>query len=73
MSSLHLNNFVFFFTALSYSLLDISSPAPPSDLVEPNGPQISELLVSHYDCSKQHILRQFSLTRYSRVLKCLLL
>ena len=33
------------------------------DIVEPNDPHISELLVSHYDCSKQNNLRQFSLTR----------
>ena len=33
------------------------------DQVDPNDPHISDLLVSHYDCSKQHNLRQFSLTR----------
>ena len=32
-------------------------------MVEPNDLHISDLLVSHYDCSKQHNLRQFSLIR----------
>ena len=32
-------------------------------IVEPNDPHISDLLVSHYGCSKQNNLRQFSLTR----------
>ena len=33
------------------------------DFIEPDDPNISKLLVSHYDCSKQNNLRQFSLTR----------
>ena len=36
---------------------------PSSDIIEPNDPHISALLVSHYACSKQHNLRQFSSTR----------
>ena len=31
--------------------------------ISPNDPHISDLLVSHYDCSRQNNLRQFSLTR----------
>ena len=44
-------------------LLVLSQNTPSSDHVDPNDPHISDLLVSHYDCSKQHNLRQFSLTR----------
>ena len=33
------------------------------NIVEPNDPQISDLLVSHYNCSKRKHFRQFSLTR----------
>ena len=33
------------------------------DYIESDDPNISKLLVSHYDCSKQNNLRQFSLTR----------
>ena len=33
------------------------------NIVEPNDPHISELLVSHYGCSKQNNLLHFSLTR----------
>ena len=52
---------------LSYSLfssLPITfSTDSSSDHVNPKGPHISDLLVSHYDCSKQHNLRHISLTR----------
>ena len=41
----------------------ILSLDPSTDIVEPNDPYFSDLLVSHYDCSKQHNLRQFSITR----------
>ena len=34
-----------------------------TDLVEPTSPHISDILVSHYDCSKQHNFRQFSSTQ----------
>ena len=34
-----------------------------TDIVEPNDPHFSDLLVSHYECSNQPNLRQFSLTR----------
>ena len=43
------------------------------DFVDPNDPHISDLLVSHYDCSKQNKIRQFSLTRVNPVNKLLLL
>ena len=33
------------------------------DYIETDDPNISKLMVSHYDCSKQNNLRQFSLTR----------
>ena len=47
---LHLFNFTF------------SIPIPPSDTENylPSGdPNITNLMVSHYDCAKQHNLRQF--------------
>ena len=40
-----------------------SSTDSSSDHVDPKDPHTSHILVSHYDCSKQHNLRQFSLTR----------
>ena len=53
---------------LSYFLLCFipitSSTDSSSDHVDSNDPHISDLLISHYDCSKQHNLRQFSLTRF---------
>ena len=63
-------HFLFFhslFYFLSSSFLIFSQLTPSSDHVDPNDPHISDLSVSHYDCSKQHNLRQFSLTR---VLPC---
>ena len=54
------------------------------NFVSPDDPRITKLLASHYDCSKQYNLRQFSLTRvqecnqapseieHSRVLGCCL-
>ena len=51
------------FYLLTSSVLVFSQVSSISDHVDPNDPHISDLLVSHYDCSKQHNLRQFSLTR----------
>ena len=55
----------FFYILLSfYSFLPFTfSIESSSDQVDPNDHHISDLLVSHYDCSKQHNLGQFSLTR----------
>ena len=58
----YLSYFLFCFLSLT------SSTDSSSDHVDPNDPHISDLMifshfVSHYDCSKQHNLRQFSLTR----------
>ena len=56
-----------FFHSLCYFLsslvLVFSQITPSSDHVDPNDPHISDFSVSHYDCSKQHNLGQFSLTR----------
>ena len=55
--------FLFFFLLHKrFTLLAISLDSS-SDIVEANDPHISDLLVSHYDCSKQHNVRHFSLTR----------
>ena len=59
-------HFLFFhslFYFLSSPFLVLSQLTPSSDHVDPNDPHVSDLLVSHYDCSKQYNLRQFSLTR----------
>ena len=59
-------HFLFFhslFYFLSSPFLVFSQLDSSSDHVDPNDPHISDLLVSHYECSKQHNLRQFSLTR----------
>ena len=54
----------FYLLLTSYSLLPFTfSIGSSSDHVEPNDPHISDLLVSHYDCPKQHNLRPFCLTR----------
>ena len=56
--------FLYYLSYFSFCFLPItSSTDSSSDHVDPNDPHISDLLVSHYDCSKQHNLRQFSLTR----------
>ena len=52
-----------FFYFLSFLFLASFQIHSSPDHVDPNDPHISDLLVSHYDCSKQHNLRQFSLTR----------
>ena len=51
------------FYFLSFLFLTFFQIHSSPDHVDPNDPHISDLLVSHYDCSKQHNLRQFSLTR----------
>ena len=43
----------------------------PKDHVPPEDPNILNLIVSHYDCEKQHNLRQFSLLMYNNVNKLL--
>ena len=54
---------------LSFNILPIFSTllylckSTSENIVEPNDPHISDLLVSHYDCSKQNNLCQFSVTR----------
>ena len=53
----YLSYFLFCFLPITFST-DSSS-----DHVDPNDCHISDLLVSHYDCSKQQNLGQFSLTR----------
>ena len=60
MPFLFLHSLFYFFFSL---FLVFSQIASSSDHVDPNDPHISDLLVIHYDCSKQHNLRQFSLTR----------
>ena len=60
MLSSFLHSFFYFFSSLFLASFQIT---PSPDHVDPNDPHISDLLVSHYDCSKQHNLRQFSLTR----------
>ena len=63
MSPLIISSFSYFLLSF-YSLFSLTfSIESSSDHVDPNGTHISDLLVSHYDCSKQHNLRQFSLTR----------
>ena len=42
--------------------IDATIP-PDAERVNDIDPNISKLLVSHYDCTKQNNLRQFSLTR----------
>ena len=44
--------------------LSFSKPITPSDTenyIPSDDPNITNLMVSHYDCAKQHILRQFNL------------
>ena len=55
--------FLFFFFLLKYFILLILSLDSTTNVLEPYTPHNSDLLVSHYDCSKQHNLRHFSLTR----------
>ena len=53
-----------YFLLRFYSLLPLTfSIESHSDHVDPIDSHISDLSVSHYYCSKQHNLRQFSLTR----------
>ena len=60
MLSSFLHSFFYFLSSLFLASFQIT---PSPDHVDPHDPHISDLLVSHYDCSKQHNLRQFSLTR----------
>ena len=52
----------FFFLLKDFALLILFLNSS-SDIVDPNGPGISDLLVYHYDCSKQRHLCQFFSTR----------
>ena len=56
--------FLYYLSYFLFSFLSITSTTDSSsNHVDPNNLHISDLLVSHYDCSKQHNLRQFSITR----------
>ena len=63
MTSSFEHSFRFLFLLLKYFILLILSLYPSIDMVEPIDLHVSDLLVSHYDCSEQYNLRQFSLTR----------
>ena len=41
--------------------LTFSIPIIPSDTLPSDDPNLTNLMVSHYDCAKQHNLRQFNL------------
>ena len=57
-------HYLLFFSLLrKYFTLLILSLDSSSVIVEPNDLHISDLLVSHYDCSEKHNVRQLSLTR----------
>ena len=56
------HSILFFFLHLKFFLLSLSLDSS-TDIVEPYDPHISDLSASHFDCSKQHNLRQLSLTR----------
>ena len=63
MKSSFKHSFLFFFNLLKYFTLLTFPLDPSSYMIAHNDPHISDLMVSHYDYSKQHNLRQFSLTR----------
>ena len=63
MTSSFKHSVLFLFLLLKSFLLIILSFDLSTDVVEPNGPHIYDLLVSHHDCSNQHNFGQFSLTR----------
>ena len=54
--------FFFLFLLKKFTLLILSLDSS-TDIVETNDPDNSDILVSHYDCSKPQNLRQFTLTR----------
>ena len=56
------HNFLFFLFLLKHFTLLIVSLHASTDIGELSDPHNSDLLVSHYDGSKQHNLFQFSLT-----------
>ena len=56
-------SFLFLFLLKSFDDILILCLISPSDIVEPEDPYISCILVSLYDCSKQQNVCQFSLTR----------
>ena len=63
MPLLSIRSFCYLLLSLCSFLLLTYSLDTSSDHVDPNDPHFSDLLVSLYDCSKQHNLRQFSLRR----------
>ena len=58
---------ILFFVILKSSSLQITAAITSKNLFQPDDPWITELPATHYDCSKQNNLRQFSL---SGVEKC---
>ena len=74
MFSKHIHYYLFFFNFLPQVAVLVSACVSHDDIVEPNDivkPNISDLLVSHYDCSKQQNLSQFSLYVFNPALKLL--
>ena len=45
-----------------FSSVQIADAITSENLIETNDPRITQLLATHYDCSIQYNLRQFSLT-----------
>ena len=53
-------------TIFHFSVLQIPDAITNENLIQPVGPRIHQLLATHYDCSAQYSLRQFSLIRVQK-------
>ena len=51
-----------FSVIFSFPSLQIADANTSKKLIQPDDPRINKLLATHYDCSEQYILSQFSLT-----------
>ena len=58
---LYLTNILLYLHLITFTSSISISPTNTDDYLPSDDPNITNLIVSHYDCEKQHILRQFNL------------
>ena len=59
--TLHKTNLILYFQSYNLTLSMSIAPSNTENYLPSDDPNITNLMVSHYDCAKQHNLRQFNL------------
>ena len=60
------NSKILFSVIFIFSMLQIADAITSENLIQPDDSLITERLATHYDCSKQYNLKQFSFTRVQK-------